>query len=225
MIIPLRITATSPFPEMTRKALELFSSKRIHQRGALAMRELTQRHLLILNATRANRLGGARTNFYGKFAKSSNLVVEATDAKGELLIGNADFGGISGKNALAHKLTGGPIEAIPGKALAIPVHPDAYGRAPRSFDNLRLIVFGPKKTAVLAAVGGEAVEHGQTTKARKKKGSATVLSRLTVMYLLLKRVITKPDPTALPTDEDYGLACAIATQNLVTEACARMNKP
>lgn len=84
--------------------------------------------------------------------------------------------------AIAHKVTGGTIRAKRVRNLTIPVDPEAYGRAPRVFEQetgLELIFIKQRDKALLAT---------------RAEGS----DNLQVRYLLTPSVTQAPDPTALP---------------------------
>ncbi len=80
----------------------------------------------------------------------------------------------------AQKVFGGPIEAKRAHNLALPVAPDAYGRAPAVFEQetgLKLVFVKQNEHALLAAKVG---------------------NHLTVEYLLTPKVDQQKDPTATP---------------------------
>ncbi len=82
-----------------------------------------RRHFRELNGKRANRLGGARSNFYSRVAESvQNPQAEA----GAIRIA------ISHPH-IAQRLFGGPIRARNRKMVAIPIDPRGYGVHPRIY--------------------------------------------------------------------------------------------
>lgn len=75
----------------------------------------------------------------------------------------------------------------PRKYLTIPVHPEAYGRRAREFDELFALNVGPRGTLVLA---------------RRLEGRGI----LETMYVLVKSATIKQDRTLLPSDQQYAQA-------------------
>ena len=96
------------------------SARTINQAGVRGMAELTRAHLRTLDATRPNKLGGRRQNFYGKAAQS--IAERASARGGEIRITHQGF---------ALRLYGGVVRPVKAKALAIPAMAAAYGLSPR----------------------------------------------------------------------------------------------
>lgn len=145
------------------------------ENSAIAAEEarLVQRHLRARDASNAHAYpdGGRRSHFWRKAAES---VTFSTDAEGMSI-------------AVTHqgvrlRYAGAPngIAPVNAKALAIPATGEAYGRSPREFADLRLVIFkGKGKAALVQSVKGAALGK--------------------VMFWLVKR--TKPvqgDPTVIP---------------------------
>lgn len=135
---------------------------------------LVQRHLRMRDDTNAHTYpeGGRRSHFWRKAAES---VTFSTDSDGMSIA--VTHQGVRLRYAGAPKGIG-PVNA---GALAIPATGEAYGRSPREFSDLRIVVFkGMDKAALVQA---------------PKKGE--YLGK--VMFWLIKR--TKPiapDPTVIP---------------------------
>lgn len=91
--------------------------------GANALRQ----HYRTLNTSRANAMGGARTNFWSRVAQSVN----APRTRGRDIVIPVSH------PAIAQKLYGGTITARKAKNLAIPISPKAHGKSPRVFQNLQ----------------------------------------------------------------------------------------
>lgn len=164
-------------------------------------------HLRQLDTDRPNALGGVRTNYWGKMARSVNH--ELTDTQLRISIGDNDAPGIN------LKYHGGTITPKEGKQwVTIPARSEAYGKRAREFNNLRFIPLGPETAMLVVKEGGEAGR-------RRVKGSkgfsnrkSTVQESL-VMYWL-KRSVTQPaDPSVLPTSEQLGRVAITGAQNYV----------
>jgi hypothetical protein len=153
---------------------------------------------------------GAPTNFYADAAKAVSRRDAVQAIPGAVTI-EIDQEGI------AQRRFGGDIDAKEGSALTIPVADEAYGHRAREFDNLILLIVGPQHVAVLAARGefGPGSKSTPTKAGTRKKGTATHLDRLVIMYLLVKRVHQDPDPTVLPTDQALLGAASIAAKDYV----------
>jgi hypothetical protein len=78
----------------------------------------------------ADSLGGTRTGFYSRAAKS----VQQPNIQSDGL-------SISMMGAIARRLFGGRIDAPPGSLLPIAARAESYGHRPREFDFLKLILF------------------------------------------------------------------------------------
>src|SRR5260370_31538129 len=86
---------------------------------------LVQQHFLRLNASRANPLGGPRSNFYAQAARSTRYDV-LTDG---VLVSVSQVG-------IRQRREGGEIVPRNVKYLTIPAIAEAFGRRAAEFDNL-----------------------------------------------------------------------------------------
>lgn len=167
-------------------------------------RRTVREHLQGLDETRANKLGGRRSHYYGSARKATEYFIEGDD----VIISIAQvgmklhfYGGTvtAGKNA--SYATGTPT-----KYLTIPAAPEAYGRSVRDFPDL-VVVWGKGGKPVGLAVGEEAT--GSLYHAvRGGAGAFLVKSKKLVpgkvMFWLKESVTMQPDPTVLPTAETLG---------------------
>jgi hypothetical protein len=147
-----------------------------------------RKHYADRDATSSNRLGGRRTHFW----------LEVRDAVQQPV---ADAGGVSiviGHPAIAAKVHGAVIRPQNAAALTIPLHQLAHGRRASVFeDETGHKLFRPKgKNVLMADIDGTVVP----------------------IYALVKRVNMRPDPEALPDDNDF----ANAILNTATKHLARM---
>lgn len=178
----------------------------LHEVMGRAVTNVVMAHFYRLNAERENKLGGKRTNFYSKAAKSTSYKVFDNGA----MVSVAKLG-------IRQRLEGGTI--LPKKKyLTIPVVAEAYGRRAREFSNL---VVGRDEHGRLALVEAESVT---IKKSRKKKDKGKLVAGEKrggkVMYLLVPKVVQRADPTVLPT-LDAMVAAAILAGN---EYAARRGK-
>ena len=86
-----------------------------------------KKHFRGRNSTSANKLGGARTNFWAAVGAS---VQNPRMIPGRIVIA-------INHPAISQKVYGGTITAKKRKNLAIPIHPKAHGKSPRVFTGLQ----------------------------------------------------------------------------------------
>lgn len=164
--------------------------------GGAVRREL-RRHLRDLDTKKANKLGGARTNFYGRAAAAVQVPRVTSDG---VTVSINHLG-------LAQRFFGGEIEAQPGgPLLTIPVNPAAHGRRAREFDDLEFVPSGPEPAA-------------QALLVRKQPGSDFG----EVFYVLKQRVVQEPDPEVLPGDDVIVPAVMAAIEAQAKVIAARKN--
>jgi hypothetical protein len=188
-------------PHIARLEDELNREPVRHAAGSSVMRLILD-HLAALNAERPNALGGRRTNFYAKAAKSTSYAVTSDGATVSI-----------SKTGFAQRLFGGTI--LPGpdkKYLTIPARAEAHGRRAGEFNNLE-ILFG--KNGPYALAERESTELRWRQKTKRKKGVKSVYRYTAagadrgggIFYWLVKSVTQEPDPTVLPAT-DHILATA-----------------
>lgn len=157
-------------------------------------------HLQGLDQTRANRMGGRRTHYYGSARRATEYVIEGEDiiiSIGQVGMKLHFYGGTvtAGKNISS--ATGQPT-----KYLTIPASPAAYGHSARDFPNL-IVVWGHGGKPVGLAVAEEANRAGGSHRGPKLvKRGALVPGQM--MFWLKESVTMQPDPTVLPTSETLG---------------------
>jgi len=197
---------TQRLGELERQALELGQSVPAQLVAGRAAANYVRDYLFDLDAERANRMGGERTHFYSRAAKS--LTEPKPDDVGvSFLITQTGF---------AQRLYGGVITAGKGvssrtgeltKYLALAATSEAYGKTPGEFDDLE---FRPTRN------GGMLVQALQTQIVRGKKqkdGSrdfSTIAAGGLVMFWLVPEVTQEADPTVLPSNETIATAAADA---------------
>ena len=181
-------------PALQARAAQLNPLTLTRQLAAAGVR-VTKSHLLQLNQARPNALGGRRTNFDAQAARATTSTSDAQAAT--IIVSQQGF---------AQRYHGGTITPKRAKNLAIPANADAYGRSPRE----------SKVPLVFALVGGRrpaliARENWQRTVTRGQRKGQTVADysdkatrgAFTVMYWLVKSVTQRPDPTVMPTAQEY----------------------
>lgn len=169
-------------------------------------------HLFGLNSTRANHLGGRRTNFFSSAGRSTSFKVE-----GDLVVVSVAQIGIR------QRYFGGTIK--PKKAggfLTIPVAPEAYGKRAREFSNLE-IVFGKNGEPIALATKATAATADTVSKRGKViPGQGARLGQ--IMFRLVRKVTQRPDPTILPSPEVIGAAVKVAVDDSFKRAVRRADQ-
>lgn len=155
-------------------------------------------HLQGLDETRANKLGGARTHYYGSARRATEYRLE-----GDAVIINIPqvgmplhyYGGTvrAGKNVSF-------ITGLPTKYLTIPARAEAYGKTASDFPNM-VIVWGRGGKPVGLAIAEEAHPLYTAVTRGPVLAKKTQLKPGLVMFWLKKEVTFQPDHSVLPTEE------------------------
>jgi hypothetical protein len=160
-------------------------------------------HLQGLDETRANRMGGTRSHYYGSARKATEYFIEGED----VVISVAQVG-------MRLHFYGGTVEAgknssyatgSPTKYLTIPAAPEAYGRRASDFPDL-IIVWGRGGKPVGLAIAEEA-NLGSLYMAVTRSPMLTKRPKTTpgkVMFWLKERVTMQADRSVLPTEDELG---------------------
>jgi len=156
---------------LNREQMEKLHPTRLLPVLGRAITNALKKHLGGLNASRANKLGGKRSNFYAACSRGTSYEVQPDG----VTISVARIG-------YAQRYFGGTIKPVKAKALTIPVDPLAYGKDPRKMD---LFVGQGRRAAFLALVN----RSGDTRAAPR------------VMFLLLKKVTQKADPSVFLSEK------------------------
>ena len=200
MSVAIEISMRSTFPALVEKANTLLAPERVHLEIATECAKTTRNHFRLLDATRANRMGGKRTHFYGSYVKG--VTPRASEAAA--IVGIADPQSSSpDKSPLAAHFFGAYIEPVKAKALTIPACPDAYGTRARES------VWAGKLHFALLGGTPALIERssGKRRKGEKQWGR--------VVFWLVQHVQLKPDKTVIPSNDALLESAHRATSNLV----------
>ena len=158
---------------------------------APATRDLYIKHMLMLEETHPNKMGGTRTHFY-EMAANRTSVQSLSDTEAVISIPTAGLG---------RGLHDVEIVPVNKKWLTIPARAEAYGHKATTFNDLRFQL-GKSGTAALIRTTSTAISIGRTRKdgSRHVKGKGEQGGE--VMFWLVKSVSQPRDPTLLPTDQD-----------------------
>lgn len=160
-------------------------------------------HFQGLDESRANKLGGRRTHYYGSARKATEYRID-----GEGVIISIPQVGLplhyhggtvkAGKNASF-------VTGQPTKYLTIPARAEAHGKTVSDFHDL-VIVWGRNRKPVALAIGEE--RRSSLTTAITRRGPVLTKDKALVpglvLFWLKQEVTFEPDPTILPTEEKLG---------------------
>lgn len=182
---------------LLRAALGALRSGSIERAMGQGVANLVRNHLFAKNAT-PNQLGGRRTNFYARAARSVNL---QSARPGEAVVSINHLG-------LRQRWQGGVIRPVRGNYLTIPAVSEAHGRRAREFKNLRVSYNRAGRPAALVEAEATRLKFGR----KRADGSrrATSLGGVggRVFFWLVPEVNQQPDPSVLP-DERRMLEAAL----------------
>lgn len=175
------------------------SGRAINDTIGEAAADLTRSHFAYLNGSRANKLGGARTNFYAQAVRSTNYRLDPDGATVQVnMLG------------IAQRYYGGEIRPLPPrKYLTIPACAEAYAKRASAFSGLLHV---QKYGSRLALVENTRSDISRT-KSGKVRNRGTKGGR--VFYWLVPSVYQQPDPGVLPTRVAYEQAIISALTNLL----------
>ncbi len=149
----------------------------------------TRQHLFRLDSERANTMGGARTHFYGQCGRSV----------GSGMLSDGFYVSIN-HIGFRQRLFGGTIRPVKAKMLTIPACAEAYGHRAREFSDLRFAILKGYPALVQAGPKIENVWSSKTKRMTRRKTKVTVDK---VMFWLARSVYQGPDPSVLPSWDDY----------------------
>ncbi len=168
---------------------------------------LQREHLFGLNQSRANALGGKRTNFFGAAARATSMEVR----------GNGFFAGTSHVGMRLH-YSGGTVRPKSGEFLTIPARAEAHGKRAREFHDLKF-AFVLGRPALVQA------DQTALVKSRRKATRGNLVSDGEVgglvMYWLVRKATIKADPSVMPSEEQYAGAMEREGREFITRAAGR----
>jgi hypothetical protein len=169
-------------PDLQRKAAALQDRRALM--GVLGKKlEVELRDHFRDRNSEPNKMGWPAQNFWNRIRNATALTAFDNDTA---TVTVAD-------PAFNQKLHGGTIVPKEAKALAIPMDPEAYGKSPREFNNLHLVVTPERAMLVTNLASNLTKQRGGGFKSRSSQ-----ISR--VMFLLVKSVEQSADPRALPDE-------------------------
>lgn len=200
----IRDTATAA---LRRTALGLVQRTALHKvLGKRAETELVDH----FRKRPANKRGWSSQGFWNRIATVTQFA-SADESGARVIISDPAFN---------QKYYGGTIVPKEGKYLALPAIAAAYGRSPKSLNNLVPLIRyigGQRRAVALVDAPSTAISVGK----RRKTGELFIRKRGdnpggTVWYWLVKSVTQQPDPDALPSDATMQAALDEETSDFFT---------
>lgn len=192
------ITITDRASPMLRRVMAGLSERAIGQVVGTAGVEFLRAHFFTLDRERPNALGGTRTHFYGRVARSCTYEVT--------LVGTVMLSAGEGTLGLLQRIHGGEIRPVNANWLTIPARKEAYGKRAREFHNLRLAFFGRGRLALVEAESVD-ITFGRKRKDGTRKVTPGQERGGAVMFWLRKSVRQAPDPSVAPNMRALEDAC------------------
>ncbi len=172
-------------------------------------------HLFGLNAQRANKLNGPRTNFYASAARATQFRVQ-----GDFVIISINQVGIG------LRYFGGTVRPKEKKYLTIPAIPEAHGKRASEFSGLFFAFEKNLRTGKLQP----ALVQGERSLLRRRRDRAGAVRTFfagsqarRVVYWLVTEATFRPDPTVLPHPELVEAQAARAVDAYVQLIIERRN--
>ena len=166
-----------------------------------------------LENTRPNKDGFPRQHFWAQVRRG----VQTPKVMGQSAVVSINHVG------LGQRYYGGEIKPKNGsKFLTIPWRSEAYGKRAREFTNLVFRIVEGIGPALVIGTGGtkrESVNKKGDKKTVGVKGGQEGL----VMYLLRRKVVQRPDPSVMPTKEEFGQVILKSVTDFLNRLLARQN--
>lgn len=203
-------------PEAVRALGQGLQPARLQPVAGRAARNVIRTHLLGVNRTRPNALGGPRTNFYASAARGTQFRVQ-----GDTVIVSINQVGI------ALRYFGGTVRPRLRKYLTIPAIPEAHGKRASEFNGLSFAFERHPRFGVMmpALVQGAASLLGFRRGPRGTRARFIGERRRRVVFWLVKSATFKADPTVLPHDEQIAAAAASAINDYARLLWQRRQPP
>lgn len=157
---------------------------------------LVQRNFLTKEKA-GNKNQWPSTHFYARAAEATNW----QEGFGFVLISVNQIG-------IRQRLEGGDIKPVNASMLTIPAVADAYGKRAREFSNLKFgFALDPetgKMRPALVEAQATQIKIGKIKKSGQRSiKEGTTSTGLVAIFWLLAGVHQEPDPTVLPTDDQF----------------------
>jgi hypothetical protein len=206
--------SSEPLTRLQAQAAKLGHAEDAGLVAGRAVRQLLVDYFTELDASRANKMGGARSHFYAKVAKSTSNPQPAGGGTVVIEINQVGF---------AQRWLGGEIlpgkgmsssSGSPTKYLAIPARAEAYDKAPGEMPDLEFVPLGRNRGMLVQCLQVQII-RGK----RKGEWRDETVGGL-VMFWLVDHVEQDGDPSVMPTEWLMLERATSATQGYVTRLLA-----
>jgi hypothetical protein len=173
--------------------------------------------LRTLNSARANRFGGARTNFFAKAAAATGFETSDTGAtiySETVGVLYQRYGGVIKPSGRTSSVTGKPITR-----LAIPARAEAHGKLPSDFNDLSFWTDG-KGHMGLVQNDSQQVSFGPRRKDGSRKAKQGKSRGGLIMFWLVRQASKGPDEGVLPSESLVSDAVSLALLDYTNRALA-----
>jgi hypothetical protein len=177
---------------------EIAANAAVNRVAATAVANLLRRHFINRNQQKSKH---TQSNYWSQVAEA--VYTESNATAGVVTVMHP---------GIRWHRYGGTIKPKSGKALAIPLRAALYGVWPSEH-------FASRKDAFVWRKGGKAF-----LAARQGKGVTAGGRQLRLLYLLVKSVSKRPDPSVLPQPKEMADTATAAVQQFVARAIARHNR-
>lgn len=209
MSLGIGITYTNAVSPATRELAAGLSPANINPVVGEEVKGVYRDHLFALNESRANALGGKRTNYYTGAARS----VSWTVVPDGVLISIQQIG-------LALHYFGGTVKPVTKKFLTIPARAEAYGKRASEFNDLE-ILWGKNGPYALARRVSSSITIGRRPKNGQRSVTPGAVQGGEVMFWLKKEVTIEADPSVLPDEQTINRAVNRVVLDVAHRAWAR----
>ena len=166
-------------------------------------------HLTVKNLATHNAFGATKSNYYGHAAQSTSFYADEDSALitiHQVGMGLHYYGGTVHPGANISEASGKPT-----KYLTIPACAEAYGHRAADFGDSLELAWGKngpyalvvkKNTTPSSRLASKQYNKGLAVKAER----AQVFGGQLIMYWLVKEATISPDPSVIPTEEEFSNA-------------------
>ncbi len=202
--------------------IEKLSPVERNKAASISVTNLVQRHLTDYDRSHPNQLGGKRTHHYRRLAQSTNW--NADEVQGVVNI--SDFR--AAQTILGGKITPGKNPSYtsgkPTRALTIPATAEAHGERAKKFDGKSVAFYfkTPHGKLLGMIVDKQAARRKVSSGTNIARGSASLSEKgvfkfKRVLFWLVSEVDQKPNPGAIPSDDQIVDGAILGVRKLVRD--------
>jgi hypothetical protein len=222
MSIALEITTEETSPSFEEMTARIAPRQLLNVMGRAAA-NLVRDHLVEHNQENPNKMGGERTNYYTGAARATHFDLVGDGAVisiNQVGMSLHYYGGTVVPGAKTSAFTGKPTQY-----LTIPARAEAHGHRASEFPDL-IVLWGKNGPYALARAISQQVDF-VNHKAKKagefiaKYTQAGAIQGGEVMFWLVKSATISPDPTVIPSEEEFSEAINSAVSECMSLLSSR----